>query len=193
MPHRTRAEERIAAIDISPTKLLAELERITAERDEAQARADEYLTGLQRERAEFVNYKRRVEQDGAAAASRSADTLRLKVLDALDDFDRAIESRPVSLATDAWAEGIAAIDRKLRTLLEREGVRPMETSVGQPFDPKCLQFHENQRYARTASYAQVAVRLYDRSRFRYRHYRKHLEPIIPIIQHYIDRLGYTVE
>lgn len=139
MPHRTRAEERIADIDVSPTKLLAEIERLTAERDEAIAHAEEYLTGLQRERAEFVNFKRRNEQDGAAAASRSADSLRLKVLDALDDFDRAIESRPAALATDAWADGVAAIDRKLRTLLEREGVRPMETSVGQPFDPRVHQ------------------------------------------------------
>jgi molecular chaperone GrpE len=139
MPHRTRAEERIADIDVSPTKLLAELERLTAERDEAQAHADEYLAGLQRERAEFVNFKRRSEQDSAAAASRSADSLRLKVLDALDDFDRAIESRPAALETDAWAVGITAIDRKLRTLLEREGVRPMETSVGHPFDPRIHQ------------------------------------------------------
>jgi hypothetical protein len=35
--------------------------------------------------------------------------------------------------------------------------------------------------------------LYDRSRFRYRHYRKHLEPVIPILQGHIERLGYTVD
>jgi tetratricopeptide (TPR) repeat protein len=72
-------------------------------------------------------------------------------------------------------------------------VRSVLDFVGEQFDPKCLQFHENQRYARTASYAQVTERLYDRSRFRYRHYRKHLKPIIPILQSHIDRLGYTVE
>ena len=44
----------------------------------------------------------------------------------LDDFDRAIEARPAALAGDAWAEGIAAIDRKLRPLLESEGVRPID-------------------------------------------------------------------
>ncbi|HTC85057.1 MAG TPA: nucleotide exchange factor GrpE [Candidatus Acidoferrum sp.] len=139
MPRRTRAEERIADIDISPTRLLAELERVTAERDAALAQAEEYLGGLQRERAEFVNYKRRNEQEGAAAASRHADSLRLKVLDTLDDFDRAIEARPAALEADPWAEGIAAIDRKLRALLEREGVRPMETTVGHPFDPRLHQ------------------------------------------------------
>jgi molecular chaperone GrpE len=139
MPHRTRAEERAAEIDISPTKLLADIERLTKERDEGLAQADEYLAGLQRERAEFLNYKRRTEQEGAAAASRSSDSLRLKVVDALDDFDRAIEARPAGLADDAWADGIAAIDRKLRALLEREGVRPMDSTVGQMFDPRLHQ------------------------------------------------------
>jgi hypothetical protein len=72
-------------------------------------------------------------------------------------------------------------------------VRSVLDFIGEPFDPKCLQFHENQRYARTASYAQVTERLYDRSRFRYRHYRKHLEPVIPILQPHIERLGYTID
>ena len=72
-------------------------------------------------------------------------------------------------------------------------VRAVLDFVGEPFDPKCLQFHENQRYARTASYAQVTERLYASSRFRYRNYRAHLEPVIPILQPYIERLGYTVE
>lgn len=139
MPRRTRAEERAAEIDVSPTKLLADIEGLRAEREEARAQAAEYLAGLQRERAEFVNFRRRTEQDGAAAASRAADSLRLRILDALDDFDRAIEARPSTLADDPWAEGIAAIDRKLRALLERDGVRPMEPTVGDRFDPRLHQ------------------------------------------------------
>ncbi len=62
----------------------------------------------------------------------------------------------------------------------------------QEFDPRCLAFHENRRYARTASYAQVSERLYDRSRYRYKHYLARLEPVIPILQPTIDRLGYTI-
>ena len=139
MAPRTRAQERIDDLDITPSKLLADIERLTAERDEAMARSEEYLAGLQRERAEFVNYKRRTEQEGLVAASRAADSLRLKVLETVDDFDRAIEARPAAFEGDAWAEGIAAIDRKLRTLLEREGVQPMGPTIGQPFDPRLHQ------------------------------------------------------
>ena len=54
---------------------------------------------------------------------------------------------------------------------QEASVRAMLDFVGEDFDKACLTFHENRRYARTASYAQVTEQLYDRSRFRYRHYR----------------------
>ena len=47
-------------------------------------------------------------------------------------------------------------------------IREVIAFVGAQFDPRCLDFHENRRYARTASYAEVTEPLYDRSRFRYR-------------------------
>jgi hypothetical protein len=72
-------------------------------------------------------------------------------------------------------------------------VRRMLTFIGAPFDESCLRFHENRRYARTASYAQVTEKLYDRSRFRYRRYRRQLEPVVPILRPVIERLGYTVD
>ncbi len=53
-------------------------------------------------------------------------------------------------------------------------VRSMLDFIGEAFDERCLRFHENRRYARTASYAQVTEKLYDRSRYRYRHYRAQL-------------------
>jgi hypothetical protein len=64
--------------------------------------------------------------------------------------------------------------------------------IGAGFDPACLDFHENRRYARTASYAQVSEKLYDKSRFRYRHYLAHLEPVIPILEPAMQQLGYSV-
>jgi molecular chaperone GrpE len=135
--HRTRAEERIDEIDISPTKLLADLEQLTGERDAAVAQAADYLGALQRERAEFQNYKRRTAEEREREAGLANDGLIFKVLVLADDFDRAIDARPASLAegdATAWAEGVGAIDRKLRALLESEGVRPIEVQAGEPFD-----------------------------------------------------------
>jgi tetratricopeptide (TPR) repeat protein len=65
--------------------------------------------------------------------------------------------------------------------------------TGLPFDKRCLKFHENRRYARTASYAQVTEKLYDSSRYRYRHYLKHLAPVIPLLEPAILQLGYTID
>ena len=75
---------------------------------------------------------------------------------------------------------------------QEESIRKVLEFIGEEFDPKCLAFHENRRYARTASYAQVSEKLYDRSRYRYRHYLKQLAPAIEILGPVIERLGYSV-
>jgi molecular chaperone GrpE len=133
---RTRAEERAEELDVRPTKLLADIESLKGELSEAKAQSDEYLTALQRERAEFLNYKRRTAEERERDLGLAAEGLIRKVLALADDFDRAIEARPESIATDPWFEGVAAIDRKLRTLLESEGVSPIDATPGTPFDPR---------------------------------------------------------
>ncbi len=76
---------------------------------------------------------------------------------------------------------------------QEANIRGILGFIGLPFDERCLKFHENRRYARTASYAQVTERLYDSSRYRYRHYLKHLKPVIPILAPAIEQLGYAIE
>ena len=72
-------------------------------------------------------------------------------------------------------------------------VRRMLDFIGESFDERCVNFQDNRRLPHTPSYAQVTQKLYDRSRFRYRHYRKHLEPVIPILRPIMDRLGYILD
>ncbi len=134
--HRTRAEERADAIDVSPTRLLADIEALKGELETARHEADDFRSALQRERAEFLNYKRRTGEEREAMLGLAAEALIGKVLAVADDFDRAIDNRPPELAADPWAEGIAAIDRKLRALLESEGVRPIDAAPGRAFDPR---------------------------------------------------------
>ncbi len=75
---------------------------------------------------------------------------------------------------------------------QEESIRRLLAFIGEAFDPACLTFHENRRYARTASYAQVTEPLYDRSVGRWRHYRQHLNPVLPILGPAIARLGYDL-
>jgi molecular chaperone GrpE len=133
---KTRAEQRIDELDASPAALAAQLDALRAERDAAQGKADEYLNALQRERAEFQNFRRRTGEERERELGLAGVDLISKVLNLADDFDRAIETRPDGLKDDAWADGVAAIDRKLRLLLESEGVTAIEAKPGMAFDPR---------------------------------------------------------
>ena len=66
----------------------------------------------------------------------AAESLIRKVLALADDFDLAIEHQPEGGVDEAWLEGIRAIDRKLRQLLESEGVSAIEATPGMQFDPR---------------------------------------------------------
>lgn len=136
MSRKTRAQERIEELDVSPAALTAELDAARTERDSAVAKAEEYLALLQRERAEFTNFRRRTAEERERDLGLAGEDLIRKVLALADDFDRAIETRPDVLEGNAWVEGIAAIDRKLRQLLESEGVKPVAATPGTPFDPR---------------------------------------------------------
>jgi len=106
------------------------------ERDlnEVRSKAASYLDLAQRTQADFLNYKRRIEQErGEYARSARADIL-LKVLPAFDDLDLAVGSLPADIAGTEWAQGVVHIDRKLRSTLENLGLKPID-AVGKPFDP----------------------------------------------------------
>jgi molecular chaperone GrpE len=177
MERTTRAQQRAAAIDVSPAKLAAEIERLIRERDLARRQTelarddlarmkagtvgapakaggdgrsaakgatlddvlrerDDFVAALQRERAEFMNFKRRTSEEREAMLGLAAEALIRKVLVLADDFDLAVEHRPESGVDEAWVEGITAIDRKLRLLLDSEGVSSIDASPGTQFDPR---------------------------------------------------------
>src|SRR5262245_61916531 len=97
---RTRAQERAEDLDIRPTKLLADIEDLKAELASAKSESEEYLAALQRERAEFLNYKRRTAEERERDLGLAGEDLIRKVLVLADDFDRAIEARPESIASE---------------------------------------------------------------------------------------------
>ncbi len=99
---------------------------------EAESKSAEYLDGWQRARAEFMNYKNRIERDQALTAEMMRAQNIKKFLPVVDDLERALANRPAG--TEAWVEGIELVYRKLLAVLDGEGVKRIE-AVGQPFDP----------------------------------------------------------
>lgn len=104
----------------------------------AEAQAAEYLEGWQRARAEFANARKRLEKSRAEARRNATVEVVRKLLPILDDFARALDNVPETIAEDSWFEGVALVYRKLQGILEEENIERIE-AVGAPFDPN---FHE---------------------------------------------------
>lgn len=144
----TRGEERVEAIH-TPTRseLLERLQEAERELEKARQQAEESTRSWQRSAADFANYRRRTEEERGVMAQFSNAVLITKLLAVLDDFDRALASVPED-AHEGWVEGIQLVERKLRTVLESEGVTPIEAE-GQPFDPN---LHEAVVHQETTEY-----------------------------------------
>jgi molecular chaperone GrpE len=131
---KTRAQERAEAIKTPSRIELAErIEQLERELAEVRAKSEEHLYNWQRSAADFANFKRRTDEERATVGQFSTAVLIGKLLGVLDDFDRALENVPAD-AHEGWIEGVKLVERKLRGVLESEGVTPIE-ALGQAFDP----------------------------------------------------------
>src|SRR3954452_20869253 len=133
---KTRAEQRIEALDTSSAALTAELDELRDRAKRAEQEAAENKAAWQRSAADFQNYRRRMDQQREEEAALANEVLLLKLLTIADDFDRAVDHVPPDQQHSPWVEGITAIDRKMRGLLESEGVSAADPAEGKPFDPR---------------------------------------------------------
>ena len=163
---KTRAEERADAIRTpSRVELMERLEQALREVDELRGQSEEHLRNWQRSAADFSNYKRRTDDERAVTAQFANAVLIGKLLGVLDDFDRALESVPVD-EHQSWVEGVRLVDRKLRGVLESEGVTEID-ALGQPFDPNVAEavvYEETTEYPdnQVIGELQRGYRLHDR-------------------------------
>jgi molecular chaperone GrpE len=113
---RPKVEERPEA---------AELEQATRERDE-------YLDALQRLKAEFENYRKRVQRDQAEFVTLASERLLKQLLPVLDDLERALEAA-AEHEEAKLEEGVRLVHRSLADALAKEGLVEVETDGS--FDP----------------------------------------------------------
>lgn len=113
-----------------------EINQLRSERDQAETKAKEYLDGWQRERAEFFNYKKRMEREVSQGGQNALGNAIRRYLDIADDLARALknDNRPTDGNGAIWAEGIDLIHRKLIAAFEADGVKRIDTKNAY-FDP----------------------------------------------------------
>lgn len=103
---------------------------LAAERE----KSEQYYKNWQRSAADFINYKRRVEQERGEQARFANAALVINILPVYDDLERAVETVDAHLAGLNWVQGIVAIHRKFWGLLEAMGVSEIK-AAGETFDP----------------------------------------------------------
>ena len=113
---------------------------------------EEMRAALQRVQADFVNYKRRSDQEREDMVKHLNAGLISKLLPVLDDFGMALEHVPDAPEGKAWAEGVGLINRKLLGILESEGAT-MIVADGEEFDPAQ---HEALGFAESTTHAEGA-------------------------------------
>ncbi len=123
--------------DASGAPAIEEEVSLQTQIEQVNAHAEELLDSLQRERASFQNYKKRIERERAEQRQQVVGDVLVKLLPVLDDFYRAVDAVPEG-ERDQWFNGMKLILRKLERFLDDQGVTPMD-ALGKPFDPA---FHE---------------------------------------------------
>lgn len=145
--------EPAAGAEVAPAEPTAaitaqELEALKEELEKAKNQVEEYKDGWLRERADFANYKRRIERDQVTLGQNITGQMVKKYLPVMDDLERALKSRPTEGEGAAWAEGVELVYRKLARLLEAEGVQriPAETELFDPTRHEAITHEANPDY-----------------------------------------------
>lgn len=101
-------------------------------KDKKDEQIEQLTDRVQRQMAEFENFRRRTETEKSQMFSTGAKSIIEKILPVVDNFERGLKD--VEEGTDSFSDGILMIYRQLQTTLAEAGVKPIE-AVGQEFNP----------------------------------------------------------
>jgi molecular chaperone GrpE len=124
----------------TPSSLVLE-QQLNAEK----RRSEEYLTKLRYLQADFENLKKRCDRQLEDAKNYANERIALELVDVVDELELAVKTgKANTLEAKPLLEGVEMTLKKLRKVLEQEGVSPIECE-GQVFDPsKQRLYHEEQ-------------------------------------------------
>ena len=103
---------------------------------ELEQRNAELTADLQRTRADFENYRKRVEIEKQSARTAGESMAILRLLPVIDNIDRAVTHIPEELADDKWAQGVAGLVKQLEKSLESLNLKRIDAKPGTTFNPE---------------------------------------------------------
>ncbi|HEY4478163.1 MAG TPA: nucleotide exchange factor GrpE [Candidatus Paceibacterota bacterium] len=111
------------------------LKKLRADLKQAKKEKEEYLTGWQKERAEFTNYKKQEEDRKSMMSESLRERILTRFLGVIDSFNMAFANKEAWEKVDAgWRKGVEYIYAQMQGVFEEYGVKPVGV-VGEAFDP----------------------------------------------------------
>ena len=105
----------------------------------------ELTLDLQRTRADFENYRKRVDSEKEQVREAGKAAAILKLLPVIDNIERAITYMPEDLKDNKWAQSVAGLVKNLEKSLESLNLKRIDAQPGVPFNPEmheAIQFDE---------------------------------------------------
>ena len=100
-------------------------------------RSEEYLTRLKYLQADFENLKKRTDRQMEEAKKYGAERLVIQLLDVQDELEMALNTARSAELAQPLIEGVQMTLKKLRKVLEQEGISHIDCEEGKSFDPSC--------------------------------------------------------
>jgi molecular chaperone GrpE len=117
-----------------PQKDAGQLEALTRALDTEKKRSEEYLVRLKYAQADVENLKKRYERQMEEVKKYCTEPLVIELLDVVDELELAVKSGRSASSAEVVIQGVEMTLKKLRKVLEYEGVYPIEC-LGKSFDP----------------------------------------------------------
>jgi molecular chaperone GrpE len=114
--------------------------------EELEQQVADLTLDVQRTRADFENYRKRVEQEKEMARGSGRAGAIMKLLPVVDNIERAIAHLPQELQDNAWANSVVNLTKNLEKSLSDMGVERIDATKGSPFNPDlhdAVQFDED--------------------------------------------------
>ena len=146
IPENEEIEEANEEVEQREEAIIEETKKPSKKDLKLQSAIDDLTQDLQRTRADFENYRKRVDAEKQAARDAGQANAILKLLPVVDNIERAIAYTPEELKDNTWVQSVSGLIKNLDKSLEVLNVKRILATPGTPFDPElheAIQFDED--------------------------------------------------